>query len=243
MLGGQGASRVTARKLIPDPSLLRWCLVYELQPSGPWSTWLSHEHMYMHRECRDKLMTVTEHSVPSRSLHDSHAGDSRNLAPSPVQAGVVSALLTYVLYRSGHSWHTHWFLHTDTALCILHSLNYSAVLDLYGKKRPWHSIKFSSIKGIKFQMSYSLKFVRTLRISRKNNRDVHVILPVLSEPISIAQQQRDAGKPISSQEHSFCRFHASDYQRAVTESWGEGPSSILPQKCHHLDTMDILSSF
>lgn len=92
-------------------------------------------------------------------------------------------------------------------------------------------------------MSYSLKFVRTLRISGKNNRDAHFILPVLSEPISIAQQQRDAGKPISSQKHSFCRYHASDYQRAVTESRGEGPSSILPQKCHHLDAMDTLSSF
>lgn len=79
-------------------------------------------------------------------------------------------------------------------------------------------------------MSYSLKFVRTLRISGKNNRDVHVILPVFSEPISIAQQQPAAGKPISSQGHSFCRFHALDYQRAVTVSRGEGPSSILPQK-------------
>lgn len=64
----------------------------------------------------------------------------------------------------------YWFLHTDSALCILHGLNYTIVLNLYGEKRPWLSIKFSSIKGIKFQMSYCLKFFCTLRILVRNNR-------------------------------------------------------------------------
>lgn len=41
---------------------------------------------------------------------------------------------------------------------------------MWRKKRPWHSIKFSSIKGIKFQMGEFLKFICTSRISVKNNR-------------------------------------------------------------------------